>query len=128
MHTSRNVALAILSICLVMGGAVHLFDIASGGIFPYRFAPLPVNVYWTSLAALDLLAAFLLWRQRRLGLALTVTIMLSDVVVNSFVTYVLKLSASFAPLQLQTLFLGFVLGCVSFLWQNDEHFQPLATR
>ena len=128
MHTSRNVALAILSIGLVMGGAVHLYDIASGGIFPYRFAPLPVNVYWTSLAALDLVAAFLLWRQMGLGLMLTVAIMLSDVAVNSYVTYVLKLAASFAPLQLQTLFLGFVLGCVGFLWPRDEHFQHPSTR
>ena len=97
-------------------------------MFPYRFAPLPVNVYWTSLAALDLLAAFLLWRQISVGLVLTVAIMLSDVAVNSYVTYVLKLAASFAPLQLQTLFLGFVLGCVGFLWPRDGHLQHLASR
>jgi hypothetical protein len=86
MPTTRSLALAVLSICLVLGGAVHLFDIASGGMFPYRFAPLPVNVYWTSLAALDLLAAFLLWRRISIGLVLSVAIMLSDVAVNSYVT------------------------------------------
>jgi len=115
MHTTRTVVLTILTICLVIGGAVHV-------------APLPVNVYWTSLAALDLLAAFLLWRRRRFGLTLTVAIMLSDVAVNSYVTYGLNLAASFAPLQLQTLFLGFVFGSIGFLWPLDEPFPALAAR
>ena len=128
MHTTRTVVLTILTICLVIGGAVHVLDIVRGGVFPYRFAPLPVNVYWTSLAVLDLLAAFLLWRRRRFGLTLTVAIMLSDVAVNSYVTYGLNLAASFAPLQLQTLFLGFVFGSIGFLWPLDEPFPALAAR
>ena len=95
---------------------MHILDIVKGGFFPYLFAPMPINAYWTSLAGLDLLAALSLWRHLRLGLTLTLAIMLSDVMVNSYVTYGLDIPVSFAPLQAQTLFLGFVLGCVSFLW------------
>jgi hypothetical protein len=54
--------------------------------------------------------------------------MLSDVAVNSYVTYGLNLAASFAPLQLQTLFLGFVFGSIGFLWPLDEPFPALAAR
>jgi hypothetical protein len=46
----------------------------------------------------------------------TLAIMLSDMVANSYVTHGLNIPVRFAPLQAQTPFLGFVLGCSSFLW------------
>jgi membrane protein HdeD len=122
MPVAHKFALVVLSVCFAIGGLVHLSDIVRGGMLPYYLAPLPINVYWTSLAVLDLFAVWLLWRHQRLGLAVALAIMVSDVGINSYVVYVLKTTFSFAPLQLQTLFLGFVLGCIGFLWPNMRAF------
>jgi hypothetical protein len=118
MLVAHRFALAILSVCFAIGGLVHISDIVRGGMLPYYLAPLPINAYWTSLAVLDLFVVWLLWRYRRLGLTVALAIMVSDVGINSYVVYILKTSPSLVPLQLQTLFLGFVLGCVGFLWPN----------
>jgi hypothetical protein len=123
MSRAKTAALLLLSFCLAIGGATHVFDIASGGLLPYRFAPLPINAFWSSLAVIDFVAILLLWTHRNLGLLTALGIMLMDVAVNSYTMYVLNLFPSFIPLQLQTLFLGFVLGCITFLWSrtvNDQ--------
>lgn len=77
-----------------------------------------MNVYWTALAVLDPLAAVLLIRARRAGLALALAIMVSDVAVNSYALYGLGLPFAVWALQLQTLFFGFLLGAAGFLWEK----------
>jgi len=57
---------------------------------------------------------------------LALAIMLSDVAVNSYVVYCLITSASFLPLQLQTLFLGFLIGCIVFLWPHTRQRRNMA--
>ena len=116
MTSSERIILAVLSICLAVGGSTHVIDIVLGGFLPYRGVPLPLNAFWTSLALLDFVAVFLLWKSRKAGLQLTVAIMFADVVINSYAGYVLKVFQSFAPLQAQSLFLGFVLGAIAILW------------
>ena len=115
-------------LCLSLGGSTHVIDIVRGGFLPYAAAPLPLNIFWTSLALLDFIAVFLLWRHRNLGIALTVGIMCTDVVVNSYAIYGLEnLIHSFVPLQSQTLFLGFVLGAIPVIWRKESPnpaFQP----
>jgi hypothetical protein len=59
----------VFALCLAAGSIVHINDLWQHGWLPYRFAPLPLNVYWTSLAFLDALAALLLLAQPRAGLA-----------------------------------------------------------
>jgi len=89
-----------------------------GGWLPYDWAPLPLNVFWTTLVAWDPLAAgLLLWRPR-VGVALALLLMVVDVAVNSSVTYGLGSVDWYAnvPLQLQTLFLGFVAGAAPLIW------------
>jgi hypothetical protein len=81
-----------------------------------------VTAYWTSLTVLDPLAVFLLTFAPRKGLLLALVIMLTDVAINSGVTYMeLPPSSPYAvnyAVQLQTAFLGFVLGSIPFLWIN----------
>ncbi|ACO47503.1 Hypothetical protein Deide_1p00918 (plasmid) [Deinococcus deserti VCD115] len=57
-------------------------------------------------------AVSLLFRRPRVGLLLNVAIIVSDIIVNSFVQHgaLLVLSSAFQGLQAQTAFLGFVLG------------------
>lgn len=115
----RGIAV-IYAICLVGAGFNHARDLWLGGWLPYRHAPTPMNVYWTSLTALDPLAAWLLFRRTRIGLLLTAGIIVSDVAVNSYAIYGLEYSGwlAYGSLQSQTLFLGFVAGSLPYLWRR----------
>ncbi len=118
MTMAIRVVLLLFSLCFAGGGATHVMDIARGGFLPYRDMPPAINMFWTSLALFDFLAVLLLWTRRRAGVALTVAIMLADVAVNSYAVYGLGIVfQSFAPLQAQTWFLGFVLGAAGFVWE-----------
>jgi hypothetical protein len=58
---TRSVVKIILGIwcaCLIVGGATHIFDHIYFGLLPYKFAPLWLNIYWSALGVLDLLAVF----------------------------------------------------------------------
>lgn len=120
MTSTKRAFLILLSICLAGGGTTHVIDIARGGLLPYAGVPLPINAFWTSLALLDFAAVILLWRRRNLGVLLTAAIMVADVSINSYASYGLGIAfKSFAPLQAQTLFLGFVLGAIPMVWRPE---------
>ena len=109
--TGHRLFALILSVGFLVGGANHAHDILAGGLLPYRSVPLPVNALWTALCPLDFVAAAAIWRRLVPGLALGASIMLADVGVNSWLAYFSGLHLqSFEPLQVQTLFLGFILG------------------
>ena len=103
---------------MVAGGATHVFDNIYFGLLPYRFAPDWLNIYWSALGLLDLLAALLLWKVRKLGILLTIAIMLSNVIINSIAVHAMGVISETLPLQLQTLFLGFCLGSAYLLWPH----------
>ncbi|MEZ7204892.1 hypothetical protein [Pseudoalteromonas sp. DY56-GL79] len=115
-----RVVVWVLCFCLFIGGGTHIFDNVVYGFLPYEFAPQWVNIYWTALAVIDLVAVFLLVKYRRAGIALTLLIMLSDVAINSFAFYTLNIISDSFPLQLQTLFLGFCIGASIWLWQSNS--------
>lgn len=132
MRSLERPILFLLSLCLAGGGSTHVIDIARGGFLPYHQVPFPLNMFWTSLALLDFGAVFLLWKRRNLGVSLTTGIMVADVAINSYASYGLGIVfQSFAPLQAQTLFLGFVLGSFAVVWRTgpleaspDQALQP----
>ena len=97
---------------------MHVYVILIGWQLPQH--PF-VTAYWTSLTVLDPLAVVLLVFAPRKGLLLALAIMLTDVAINSGVTYMdLPPASPYAvgyPVQLQTAFLGFVLGSIPFLWR-----------
>jgi len=111
--------LCIWCACLIVGGATHIFDNVYFGLLPYKFAPLWLNIYWSALAILDFLAVFLLFKYRSQGVLLTLTIMLSNVIVNSIAFYSLGVISDAGSLQLQTLFFGFCLGSAFLLWRTS---------
>jgi hypothetical protein len=121
-NLSERIALAVYSVCFLYGTLAHAIDIARGGWLPYRYAPFGANLFWSLLVILDPSVVILLICQRRLGLALAVGIMVPDIAVNSYVTYALPIDKvpRFLPLQLPTLFCGFVLGSVAFLWRASS--------
>ena len=100
----------IFALCLAVASIGHINDLWQHGWFPYRFAPLPLNVYWTALAFLDASAALLLLARPRAGLALTLLVIVSDVAVNLFARFYLGLRLQTFALSLQVLFFVAVVG------------------
>ncbi len=101
-----------------VGTTTHTLQLIEGGWLPDYSAPLWLNAYWTALTFLDPLAVVLLLTRLRAGLLLAVTIMLSNVAINSYAAYVLNFGFGWS-LQLQSLFGGFVLGAAGFLWSSS---------
>ena len=94
----------LFALCLIAACAVHIIDLLKHGWLPYRFAPLPLNVYWTSLTFLDALAAFLLLCLPQIGLFLAFLIIASDVAINLFARFGLGLHLRPVALVLQIVF------------------------
>jgi len=86
------------------------------GWLPYRFAPLPMNAFWTALTFLDLLAAAcILWRLR-VGLIFGVLVLAADLAVILYAMHLFGLGGW--PYEIrrlaQFLFFGFLLACLLF--------------
>lgn len=89
-HTSRRVVVPVLAVaaCLLFVGSLsHLTDLVRHGLYPYAWAPGWLNLYWSSLAVLDTLAAALLIGGRRRGMDLTCAVMATDTAANWYAAY-----------------------------------------
>jgi hypothetical protein len=110
-----QLTLAVYAIAFLIGTSTHLIGVLRGWWMPHH--PF-LNAYWASLTFLDPLVVFLLIRSPRMGLLVAVAIMVTDVGVNSIATY-FNTDGRYEVdyfVQLQTAFLGFVLGSAPFLW------------
>jgi len=94
-----------LSACLIGAWVVHILALWKHGWLPYRFAPMPLNVYWTTLTFWDALAAVLLLSHPAAGLMLALVIITSDVALNIFARFYLGLQLRSVFLLLQCIFL-----------------------
>jgi hypothetical protein len=103
----------------LVGTTTHAITLFTVGWMPQEHAPLWMNLYWTSLAALDPLTVVLLWTRQRYGVWLGIAVMVTDVAVNSYAAYGLGLSDFGVFLQLQSLFGGFVLGSAAPLLRRE---------
>ena len=108
------------AVCFLEAAVGHLLDFWHRGWLPYRHAPLPLGIFWTALAPLDLLAVWWLVRGSKAGLVLGAAIMVADVSANSFAKYALGYHGAYWDLsiQLQSAFLGFVLGSLPLTWRR----------
>jgi hypothetical protein len=117
-----KLTLSVYAIAFLIGTSTHLNVLLHGWWFVHH--PF-LNTYWTSLTFLDPLVVFLLLRSPRAGLILALAIMLTDVGINSLATYLyLDIDRHYAVdyfVQLQTAFLGFVLGSAPFLWTHLDY-------
>jgi hypothetical protein len=102
-----------------IGTVTHLNSILHGWWLPHH--PL-LNAYWALLALLDPLTIFLLVRSPRPGLLLALVVMLTDVGINSAASHLyLNAGGEYAVnyfVQLQTAFLGFMLGSAPLVWAH----------
>jgi len=116
-----RLALAVYIGCFGYGAITHAADFVQIGWLPYR-AGLPVmNLFWNLLVVLDAaVVALLLARWRRCGLLLALLVMILDVAINSYAWYGLGMGGMGTALQLQSMFLGFILGSLPFLWPRRD--------
>lgn len=111
------VILVYVAVLVFVGAASHIADLVQGGLHPYHWAPEWLNLFWSSLAVFDLLAAVLLVCGKRAGVDLTCAIMATDLAANWYATYAVQHSNLFAQpgLQRVTVFAVFVLGTGPFV-------------
>lgn len=121
MKKARNQSFLIrlvYALCLAGVAYNHAKIVAENGIkWDYGGLPLFICLFWTALTFIDPLAAILLMARPMLGLALTVAIIVSDVVINSWVG--LKYGIDIASFLAQLLFLVFVMLTVRIAWRAE---------
>ncbi|MEU7070066.1 hypothetical protein AB0B30_04095 [Streptomyces narbonensis] len=114
-HTPRRVVIpvfVIAAVLLLVSASAHVADLLSHGLHPYDWAPGWLNLYWSSLALFDTLAAVLLIRGARRGIDLACAIVTTDLAANWYAVYVIQHSSLAAQpgLQRLTVFAALVLG------------------
>ena len=112
----RRICIAIYCACFAQGTVAHILDFINEGWLPYHRGPLLIRVFWTFLVLLDPGVIVLLLKHRRAGLVAAGSIMLLDVIANSYAAFILRDNGFAIALPLQCLFVGFILGSFPFLW------------
>lgn len=84
-----RVPASIVVLVLTYGTVVHLVQLALSGLEPYPGLPGWLRTYFVSLTVLDPLAAVLLAYRTRTGVALAVTVLVTDAAANGWANYVL---------------------------------------
>lgn len=108
----------VYAICLAGASLNHANIIAAHGLgWDYGGLPVFVCVFWTALTFLDALAVILLMTKPKLGLGLTIAIMVCDVVVNAWVGT--QYGFDLASFVAQALFLIFVISTVRIAWRFE---------
>ncbi|MGW1293613.1 hypothetical protein [Streptomyces sp. NPDC002533] len=107
----------IAAVLILVGGVAHVADLVSHGLRPFTWAPGWLNLYWSSLAVLDPLAAVLLLRGKRIGFDLACGVMVTDLAANLYAAHGLRDSGLLAEpgLQRVAVFTLFVLGSAPFV-------------
>ncbi|MFC9792845.1 hypothetical protein ACFVJI_09415 [Streptomyces sp. NPDC127584] len=119
-HTPRWTVAAVCGIAAVLlfvGASAHVSDLLSHGLYPYDWAPGWLNLYWSSLALFDVLAALFLIRGERRGIDLASAIVVTDLAANGYAVYGLQHSdlAAQPGLQRLTVFAAIVLATAPFV-------------
>ncbi len=87
-HWIRRTVLLLVTV-LIYGTAVHAVQLPASGLDPYPELPRGLRIYFTALLVLDPLAAVLLARRHRSGVALSAAVLVSDAVANGIANYAL---------------------------------------
>ncbi|MFG3406734.1 hypothetical protein [Streptomyces sp. NPDC048142] len=122
----------IAAVLILVGGVARVVDLVRHGLWPYGWAPGWLNLYWSSLAVLDPLAAVLLLRGKRIGLDLACGVMVTDLAANLYAAYGLRDSGLLAEPGLQRIavFALFVVASAPFVrrWLVEEPVTPAGYR
>jgi hypothetical protein len=86
LAATRSRIRAVYAVCLLGGTITHAATLFTCGLScNYGGVPVVTRIFWTSLTFVDPIAAVLLFVRPRVGLALTLMIMLADVANNTVI-------------------------------------------
>lgn len=120
-NREKSVIVTVYALCFALGALSHAKDFLSYGWRPYDTAPLPIEVFWSSLLFIDLvIVGVLLSKHKCLGAALALFVMLTDVTINAYAAIALEFENLVGPLVLQSIFLGFILGTIGFVFRPSR--------
>jgi hypothetical protein len=115
----RRVYAWVYVLCFALGAISHVGDFVVGGWRPYRFGPVGLELFWSSLVVLDVaVMALMLLGRRRSGVLLALAIMVVDVSANAYALIELRMPQLYFSLLTQSMFLGFVGGSAPVLWSR----------
>jgi hypothetical protein len=116
----------VYALCLAGATINHVRSVLTRGWFPEQL-PATTALYWTSLTFLDPLAAVLLFVRPRMGVALTIMIIVSDVAHNLWFIATHPLGGSFVEdvtssffMMSQIAFLAFVAFTAPMVWKRTK--------
>jgi hypothetical protein len=116
----------VYALCLAGATINHVRSVLPRGWFP-EHSPATTALYWSSLTFLDPLAAVLLFVRPRMGVALTIMIIVSDVAHNLWFIAAHPLGGSFVEevtssffMMSQIAFLVFVAFTAPMVWKRTE--------
>ena len=75
--------LIIYSLGFLVGTCTHAAGLMKYGFLAYE-VPLAINLYWDLLTIADPLTSLLVWIRIKVGLVLAITIMATDIIINSY--------------------------------------------
>ena len=118
--SKTDFVVVVYAICFAIGAFSHARDFVVYGWRPYIAAPLPFELFWSSLILIDVVVvAFLLSKHRHIGIFLALLVMLADVSINTYASIVLD-GVSVWKIVLQAVFLGLILGSIGFIGQPSN--------
>jgi len=103
----------VWALCLAIGTCTHVAALVYGW---NGHVPFGSRIFWNSLTVLDPLAAAALFLRPRIGVILTLAIMVADVGHNIWAIGAFE--AMVWPVVLQALFLIFVLATAHLIWRD----------
>ena len=124
---STKLVLVIWSVGFLIGTYTHTNHLVTHGLLHHK-APIALSVYWDTLTLLDPLTAALLWCKPKIGILLAVSIMASDISINTYhylSGYAGQVTSGMVPLFLfdQALFGLFVFVTASLVWRQVRDIQ-----
>lgn len=116
----------VYALCLIVATVNHIRVVQAWGWVPSHL-PIATALYWSSLTFFDPVAAALLFVRPRVGILLTIAIIVSDVAHNLWFTATHPMGASFLrevtssfALMCQIAFLLFVAATASIAWRESQ--------
>ena len=84
LKRQTKIILIIQSFCMFLAGLTHIYSIIEKGFMSYKKnTPIFLQIFWESLTFFDPLAAILLIIKPKIGLYLTLIILIIDVIHNN---------------------------------------------
>ena len=84
LKRQTKIILIIQSFCMFLAGLTHIYSIIEKGFMSYKkITPIFSQIFWESLTFFDPLAAILLIIKPKIGLYLTLIILIIDVIHNN---------------------------------------------